>query len=88
MFRHYLFFVFLLCSCSLFAELSERQYTFRSLDNSKGLSNNSVNAILQDRLGFMWFGTKDGLDRYDGASFLSFTKEERDIGQQLHHCLV
>lgn len=80
MFRHYLFFVFLLCSCSLFAELSERQYTFRSLDNSKGLSNNSVNAILQDRLGFMWFGTKDGLDRYDGASFLSFTKEDGTLG--------
>jgi signal transduction histidine kinase/ligand-binding sensor domain-containing protein/DNA-binding NarL/FixJ family response regulator len=34
-----------------------------------GLSNSSVNCILQDREGFMWFGTNDGLNRYDGYTF-------------------
>lgn len=33
-----------------------------------GLSNNVVNCILQDRYGFMWFGTQNGLNRYDGKS--------------------
>ena len=62
------------------ASTDDAQYVFRSIDSSRGLSNNSVNAILQDRFGFMWFGTKDGLDRYDGLSFLSFTKEKGTLG--------
>ena len=48
------------------AVLNEGQYAFRSLDINNGLSQNTVHAILQDKQGFMWFGTKDGLDRYDG----------------------
>lgn len=38
----------------------------RTLDLSKGLSNNSVNAIFQDANRFMWFGSYDGLNRFDG----------------------
>src|SRR5690606_41513707 len=34
-----------------------------------GLSNNYVTKIFQDRHGFMWFGTYDGLNRYDGYQF-------------------
>lgn len=62
------------------ASLNERQYAFRSLDISNGLSNNTVNAILQDKQGFMWFGTKDGLERYDGLSFQTFTRESGTLG--------
>ena len=39
------------------------------LDITNGLSNNSVITIHQDNKGFMWFGTYDGLNRYDGYSF-------------------
>ena len=35
----------------------------------QGLSNNAVTCICQDQRGFMWFGTYDGLDRYDGYGF-------------------
>ena len=42
---------------------------FEHLSSKDGLSNNSVNCMLQDREGFMWFGTNDGLDKYDGYSF-------------------
>ena len=71
----------LFLSCfNLFAELSAGHYVFRSLDINHGLSQNAVSAILQDKQGFMWFGTKDGLNRYDGISFLSFMKESNTLG--------
>lgn len=43
-----------------------------SLGIEKGLSNNSVRAVYKDRKGFMWFGTHDGLNRYDGYEFKIF----------------
>ncbi|GAB3925752.1 hybrid sensor histidine kinase/response regulator transcription factor [Larkinella terrae] len=45
---------------------------FEHLSVDDGLSNNYVTAILQDRDGYMWFGTGDGLNKYDGASFTVF----------------
>lgn len=44
------------------AVLNEGQYAFRSLDINNGLSQNTVHAILQDKQGFMWFGTKRRTD--------------------------
>ena len=42
---------------------------FISYTTENGLSNNSVTAIAQDSDGFMWFGTQDGLNRFDGGNF-------------------
>ena len=42
---------------------------FKHLSIEHGLSQNSVNCILQDKKGFLWFGTQDGLNRYDGYNF-------------------
>jgi len=39
-----------------------------------GLSQNMVYSIIQDKMGFMWFGTMDGLNRYDGMQFRIFKK--------------
>lgn len=50
-------------------------YSFRHLDTEKGLSQNSVLSILQDKKGFMWFGTKDGLNRYDGNTIKIFKND-------------
>ncbi|MDD4777647.1 MAG: two-component regulator propeller domain-containing protein [Fermentimonas sp.] len=47
-------------------------YSFKHYNTNNGLSQNSVRTILQDSLGFMWFGTKDGLNRFDGTSFKVF----------------
>jgi len=47
--------------------------TFRHLSDKDGLISNTVNVITQDSDGFMWFGTADGLCRFDGYSFLNFT---------------
>lgn len=53
-------------------------YYFRSLQVEDGLSQNSVYAIFQDRQGYIWFGTQDGLNRYDGQTFKVFKKNTRD----------
>src|SRR5690606_11317443 len=45
---------------------------FRNLNTSHGLSHNKVNCIIQDQRGFVWLGTDDGLNRYDGYRFEIF----------------
>ncbi|QDK82220.1 response regulator [Spirosoma sp. KCTC 42546] len=54
---------------------------FEHLSVKDGLSNNSVNCILQDREGFMWFGTNEGLNKYDGHTF---TVWQPDPGNPTH----
>jgi hypothetical protein len=44
---------------------------FRHLTISDGLPNNTIHAIHQDSQGFIWFGTDDGLSRYDGYQFVT-----------------
>ena len=56
-------------------------YYFRTVDIRNGLSQNSVNQIFQDKKGIMWFGTKDGLNRYDGLSFRVYNKENSNLGR-------
>ncbi len=56
-------------------------YYFRTVDIRNGLSQNSVNCIFQDKKGFMWFGTKDGLSRYDGLSFRIYNNENSNLGR-------
>src|SRR3954467_6673476 len=51
---------------------AQERVAFRHLTIADGLSQNAVSAIVQDRRGFMWFGTKDGLNRYDGYQFVVF----------------
>ncbi|MDQ6477217.1 ATP-binding protein [Dyadobacter sp. LHD-138] len=48
---------------------------WQSLTISDGLSQGMVNDMIQDRQGFMWFATKDGLNRYDGYNFKIFTRD-------------
>ncbi len=49
---------------------------YYSLGVAQGLANDSVYCILQDSLGFMWFGTFGGLSRYDGESFTTYRPSE------------
>jgi len=51
---------------------------FDHLTSKNGLSQNDVNCIMQDSKGFMWFGTNDGLNRYDGYEFTIFKPQPAD----------
>src|SRR5215510_9492694 len=48
---------------------------FNRVNADNGLSHNKVNCILQDQRGFIWMGTDDGLNRYDGRRFVIFRHE-------------
>jgi ligand-binding sensor domain-containing protein/signal transduction histidine kinase len=61
--------------------------SFEQLSSQDGLSQASVTAIIQDNTGFLWFGTYDGLNRYDGYSFKVFT-QEKDSPHSLSHNFV
>ncbi len=51
---------------------------FKHLTLNDGLSQNSVFCILQDQQGFMWFGTQDGLNKYDGYTFTIYKQSPGD----------
>ena len=48
---------------------SQPTFEFQHFNTQDGLSQSSIVCILQDSQGFMWFGTYDGLNRYDGFGF-------------------
>lgn len=53
---------------------------FTHLTTNDGLSQGYVADILQDRRGFMWFATRDGLNRYDGYDFVVYKHDPNDAG--------
>ena len=53
-------------------------FHFRKYQVNDGLSHNSVNCIIQDSKGFLWIGTKDGLNKFDGMEFTVYRYSEED----------
>lgn len=65
---------------------SAQSHSFRHYQVENGLSNNTVYCSIQDKNGFLWFGTKDGLNRFDGYHFKLFNI--KDAGHTLSPDLV
>ena len=70
--------LFLLLASSLHAD----NLSFYNVTTQQGLSHNSVISIYQDRRGYMWFGTRDGLNMYDGNNVKCY-KYDKDDAQSL-----
>ncbi|MDP3916419.1 MAG: two-component regulator propeller domain-containing protein [Bacteroidota bacterium] len=65
--------IFILCSLQLICRASNLSFTRLSVEN--GLSNNLVKTIFKDSYGFIWFGTLEGLDRYDGTEIRPYSSK-------------
>jgi diguanylate cyclase (GGDEF)-like protein/PAS domain S-box-containing protein len=65
-----------ICACASLwpatGDAARREYYFQSIGSEQGLAQNTVNALLQDRQGFIWVATQGGLHRYDGYGFRVF----------------
>jgi ligand-binding sensor domain-containing protein/signal transduction histidine kinase len=70
----------MLCFWSAAAAGAPRSLRFERLSVEQGLSQQSVLTILQDRRGFMWFGTQAGLNRFDGYRFTVYRNDPDDPG--------
>ncbi len=71
-----LFLTLLLLANSVFSQ--PETIKFKHITNDNGLSQSTVYCSLQDRMGYMWFGTQDGLNRYDGYQFKVYKKSKSD----------
>mgnify|MGYP000647611198 CR=1 FL=1 len=71
--------IVLLCLFFL-VELNATPFYFKSYDMEDGLSNNHVTCCVQDDYGFMWFGTRDGLNRFDSKKFYTFKSYSSEKG--------
>ena len=56
-------------------------YQFRHFDKAQGLSNLSVSCILEDRNGFIWVGTTNGLNRFDGVRYKNYFADQNKPGK-------
>jgi ligand-binding sensor domain-containing protein len=55
-----------------------KQYSFTHYSTATGLLSNQVNTIVQDEEGYIWAGTTDGLQRFDGIRYKAFRRTEKD----------
>ena len=70
-----LFVLFVLMCCVAYGQDDPK---FITLTTKNGLSANTINIILQDHNGLMWFGTNDGLNKFDGTNFTVYTYNSND----------
>lgn len=73
--RYLVFFIFIMTN-AFSANSSEMRFDVYDID--KGLVQETVRGIIQDQKGFLWIGTEEGLNRFDGFAFTSFRHDPED----------
>lgn len=64
--------------CAVLSLQAQKQTRYERLSTASGLSQSSVYKIIQDKQGFLWFATGDGLNRYDGHNFKIYRNDPSD----------
>ena len=72
---------------SVLAQQRPVRFEFSHIREQDGLSFRVVNCLLHDRDGFLWVGTNNGLNRYDGSHFIQFRQQRNDINSLLNNQL-
>lgn len=72
--------IFLLCLHHSLLAQQARQYSFTHYSTANGLVSNHVNAVAQDKKGFIWMATTNGLQRFDGRDFITFKHNRNTPG--------
>ncbi|MFZ1520315.1 MAG: two-component regulator propeller domain-containing protein [Ignavibacteriaceae bacterium] len=78
LFRHFVFSII----CFLFSPFilsQQREINFERISIEQGLSQSTVHSIIQDKQGFIWIATEDGLNRYDGYNFSIYRNDRDDL---------
>lgn len=81
--------ILLLVNSGMLSAQSERMLsrgiTLEWFNNDGGLSNNAIRCVLQDKKGFLWIGTDDGVNRYDGYTFTTYRHSPTDSSSLVWH---
>lgn len=83
--------IYLFFMLNVFLSVSAQRLQFSSLSVEDGLSQHDVSSIIQDSEGFLWIGTYDGLNRFDGYSIESFSHKneaEASLSSNRIRCLL
>ncbi len=70
--------VLILLTCIYSPRTQTTQVKFHNLSSEQGLSQITARCIYQDSKGFLWVGTQDGLNKYDGYSFTVYRHDQTD----------
>ena len=62
--------------------------SFRNIKNEDGLAQSTVETMIQDRKGYIWIGTNDGLNKYNGYDFKVYRHDEKDINSIANNYIV
>lgn len=90
-FAHKYLLVIMVVFTSIGSAVAQTQFLFRNYTAEKHLSSNVIRCILQDSKGYMWFGTKRGLNRFDGTHVKLYQNDKnnpKSLGSDFVHSLV
>ncbi len=86
--KAFLFLIIFIGALSVYAQKKNELHNsikFKHFSTSEGLSQSSVICILQDSDGFLWFGTRYGLNKYDGNTFKNYTYDSKNTNSLSHN---
>ncbi|TVZ54959.1 signal transduction histidine kinase [Lutibacter sp. Hel_I_33_5] len=81
----------ILILCFVFHNINSQEFKylkFKHLSSKDGLSQRSVIDIYQDKKGYIWFGTRDGLNKYDGYNFVIYRHNSEDSESLSHNWIT